>query len=599
MVILLCSWTTKHINLYKLGSVLSDIQLSIAIVMEALFVQVLAAISTFLVIAVTMRLRAPGRIKYPPGPPAWPLIGSMFNNPATYPLAYKNWRAVYGPISYFRLLTQDVIVLNTREAANELLEKQSASYSDRPRQVMCGELMSWNRGIALCPAGARHRAYRKLVNSVLSADATKRAWSSHERAACAFVADLLLFSSYAASESTHPEASSESVKGRTSSGSEFISRLRHSIGTHAVEIIYGSEYTAEDGIEIEGGRGHLGMSARDAEDYIQNADEQHTLFTAAVLPFAYIVDWIPWLRYIPEATPFVHFKKIARQARRNLEALTWEPYLKARERIKCGCLQNSLVDVCFKSNPDPSPQEEECTAWAAMGAYTAGSDTTIAALTTVFLAASLNPEAQALAQLELDTIVGRERMPRLDDRPALPYVTAFVRECMRSVPSVPLGVPHRALNDDVLYGYFIPKGATVIANIRGMLHDPEVYSSPFTFNPARFLPRAGISTLPGIEGRAEPDLGSLPYGFGRRICPGMHMADSEVWIYTAMFLWAFNIKKSGADVSTGANHTVTQQPENWQSIKLSEGGIQCPIPFGVELAVRSEELKAVIQAEAV
>jgi cytochrome P450 len=77
---------------------------------------------------------------------------------------------------------------------------------------------------------------------------------------------------------------------------------------------------------------------------------------------------------------------------------------------------------------------------------------------------SLHPSILAKAHFELDTVIGPNRLPTLDDRPNLAYVEAILTECMRYGPPTPGGVPHAATQDDVYNGYFIKKGTIVIPN---------------------------------------------------------------------------------------------------------------------------------------
>ena len=77
----------------------------------------------------------------------------------------------------------------------------------------------------------------------------------------------------------------------------------------------------------------------------------------------------------------------------------------------------------------------------------------------------INPEAQRRGQAELDSVVGRDRLPNFTDRDALPYVNAIVKELLRWHPATPMGVPHRILADDEYDGYIIPAGTTVFVNI--------------------------------------------------------------------------------------------------------------------------------------
>jgi cytochrome P450 len=114
-------------------------------------------------------------------------------------------------------------------------------------------------------------------------------------------------------------------------------------------------------------------------------------------------------------------------------------------------------------------------------AYLAGSDTTVAAVLSFFLAMLVYPDVQAKAQAELDRVVGTDRLPELEDRQALPYVEGVINECLRWLPVLPMGafifitllyvlmwhtgVPHKTTQDDEYNGYFIPKGALVMGSV--------------------------------------------------------------------------------------------------------------------------------------
>ncbi|KAG1783877.1 cytochrome P450, partial [Suillus placidus] len=85
-------------------------------------------------------------------------------------------------------------------------------------------------------------------------------------------------------------------------------------------------------------------------------------------------------------------------------------------------------------------------------------------VTCVFLAMVLNPEVHVKAQAEIDRVVGKDRLPNFNDRPALPYLEAVLRETFRWHPVIPLGVPHATVTSDIYNGYFIPKGVVVFPN---------------------------------------------------------------------------------------------------------------------------------------
>jgi hypothetical protein len=93
-----------------------------------------------------------------------------------------------------------------------------------------------------------------------------------------------------------------------------------------------------------------------------------------------------------------------------------------------------------------------------------GTDTSVTAVTTFVAILLLFPDVQAKAQAEIDAVIGRHRLPDLEDKPQLPYLNAVVKEMLRWQPIVPIGLPHMTSEEDVYRGYYIPKGAIVMGN---------------------------------------------------------------------------------------------------------------------------------------
>ncbi|GLH16245.1 Cytochrome P450 6a22 [Gryllus bimaculatus] len=101
------------------------------------------------------------------------------------------------------------------------------------------------------------------------------------------------------------------------------------------------------------------------------------------------------------------------------------------------------------------------------------------------------PEAAARVRQELDHVVGRSRLPHLDDRAALPYTEATLRETMRRATLAPISVPHRATEDTNFMGYDLPKDSMVITCLWSMHMDKEFWGDPEAFRPERFLDDQG------------------------------------------------------------------------------------------------------------
>ena len=83
---------------------------------------------------------------------------------------------------------------------------------------------------------------------------------------------------------------------------------------------------------------------------------------------------------------------------------------------------------------------------------------------TFLLAMTINSDAQRRGQAELDSVVGKDRLPDFSDRNSLPFINAIIKECLRWQNAVPLCIPHAAVEDDEFDGYFIPAGTVVFAN---------------------------------------------------------------------------------------------------------------------------------------
>ena len=122
------------------------------------------------------------------------------------------------------------------------------------------------------------------------------------------------------------------------------------------------------------------------------------------------------------------------------------------------------------------------------------------------------PEVQRRAQAELDSVVGRDRLPTFADAPHLPYICAIVREVLRWRPVIPFGVRHAVFKDDWYEGMFIPKGAVCIASNWHCNHDRAVFGEDADkFRPERHLNKQG-ELVPGpVE---TNQAGNVTYGFG-------------------------------------------------------------------------------------
>lgn len=146
---------------------------------------------------------------------------------------------------------------------------------------------------------------------------------------------------------------------------------------------------------------------------------------------------------------------------------------------------------------------------------TAGMDTTVISVEWAMSEIVRNPRVQRKIQDELDRVIGQERIMNETDFASLRYLQCVVKESLRLHPPTPLMLPHKANANVKIGGYDIPKGSNVIVNVWAIARDPKTWKNPLEYRPERFL-EEDID----IKGH---DFRVLPFGTGRRVCPGAQL----------------------------------------------------------------------------
>ena len=224
-------------------------------------------------------------------------------------------------------------------------------------------------------------------------------------------------------------------------------------------------------------------------------------------------------------------------------------YLRAKDAI-VKRLPTSRTCTCddIVENQEREAFDDDFATYIACTIFEAGSETTSSELYGFAQAMLLYPAAQRKGQAEVDALCGDDRWPTFEDMPNLPYVRACVKETLRWMPATLIGaVPHALIENDNYMGYRLPAGAMILLNIWTIHRDPERYTDAERFLPERYL---GDDTT-AAESFAHPDVSKrdhFSFGSGRRVCPGMHLADRSIFLVIARTLWAFDIKlKIGDD----------------------------------------------------
>ncbi len=163
----------------------------------------------------------------------------------------------------------------------------------------------------------------------------------------------------------------------------------------------------------------------------------------------------------------------------------------------------------------------------------AGTDTTACTVEWALAELLRHPEFAKKAREELDDVVGLERVVDESDIPQLKYLQAIVKETFRLHPPIPLLLPHENIKACEVGGYHIPPNTRLYANVWAIHRDPSIYENPLEFNPERF-----VGSDVDLKGK---DFQLLPFGSGRRVCPGVPLALTNVQMELARFLHSFTL----------------------------------------------------------
>jgi cytochrome P450 len=218
----------------------------------------------------------------------------------------------------------------------------------------------------------------------------------------------------------------------------------------------------------------------------------------------------------------------------------------------------------------------------------AGSDTTANTLYGFICAMLVFPDVQKRAQEELDRVIGAERMPITEDEPNLPYIRGCVKESLRWMPTTIMGaVPHAVMREDEYMGYRIPKGAGVLNNVFSIHNDPNRYPEPRRFAPERF----SEDSQSAFDAALNPDVSKrdhFTFGAGRRICPGMHVAERSVFLGIARMLWAFDFTRPLNE----QGKEIVPDPD-----AVTQGFVCAPVPYKAIISPRDEKRAALVRKE--
>ncbi|KAL1540067.1 cytochrome P450 [Salvia divinorum] len=449
--------------------------------MQLLIVLSLAFLAAWLVYSM-WRGRSDG--KAPPGPPRLPIIGNMLQLGRNPHKSLAHLAETYGPLMSLKLGNQLAAVVSSPELAKEVLHRQGRVFS-KPFTPH-----------AVCILGHDEVSMNMLPSS-------SERWKKLRR-----VAREQLFSNPAL------QTSQEIRQERLRKLVEYISRCSGegramNVGEAAFTTMTNLMFATLFSIDL------VEYASTDTASP-KSKFREHVNAITRYMGVPNVADFFPILAPLD---PQGMRRKLTYHLGSLLELVQGliEQRLQARKtashRKKTDFLE-TLLDLSEGSGYELSLNEIK---HMFVDLIIAGSDTSAASSEWAMAELLLHPNKMAKLKAELKSVLGRKKMVEEADISQLPYLHATIKEVFRYHPVAPMLAPHAAEEQTEVSGYIIPKNTKIFVNFWAIARDPSIWKNPESFEPERFLD-------------SEIDFGGqhyelIPFSSGRRICPGMPLAN--------------------------------------------------------------------------
>ncbi|KAF3401654.1 3-hydroxyphenylacetate 6-hydroxylase [Penicillium rolfsii] len=475
----------------------------------------------------------------PKGPRGIPVFGSFYALTRYPELTLDRWAKKFGKLYSIWLGNQLFVIVSDPNVAKDLMVTNGNVFSSRKEMYIKSQTVFAGRGITATPYNDRWRKHRRIATTWLSQRAVDSYSPILDRESLSLVKALF----------------DESKGGLVPVNPQ----------PHAGRCSLNNMTTITFGFRTDSIKHPL----------VGQALKLSREFMNCTGPMSNLVDFVPLLQYLP--TP------MHRRGKKLHKGLveTYGGIIKDTERrMKTGekvpdCLARTMIEVRHKEQLDDLDM-----AILASAFMIGGVETTAAIMQWFSALIPAYPEIQKKAQEELDRVVGRDRLPNVEDEQNLPYCHAIIKEVERVHNPFWLGTPHVASEDFVYEGQYIPKDTVVVLNTWTMHNDSTRHSNPDKFNLDRYIndPLTSAESA-NVANPMERD--HWMFGAGRRICPGMLVAEREIWLTISRMLWAFDM------------HEIPGEPIDLKEYDGLSG--RSPVPFRIGLKPRHENVAKLLE----
>lgn len=449
----------------------------------------------------------------PPGPNPWPILGNLLHMGKKPHVTLSNFAQSYGPLISLKLGTQVLIVGSSPAVAMEILKTHDRILSARlvphVSPVKSPELNHLSLGWAV-ECNDNWKFLRTICRTELFSG------KAIESQACLRERKVM-----------------ETV--------EFLSRMEGKV-VKIGEVVFATVFNMLSNVLMSRDFTRLGEESEEGK----MKGLLRTIFEVVSTPN--LADFYP----IFGALDLQGLNKKSKELFMRICAL-WEPIIEERRERKTSKIsrQEDFLDALL-DNAFTNDQINHLTTEL----ISAGTDTSTSTIEWAMAELIKNPESMNKVREELAREINHD-FAKESHLPQLPYLQACVKETLRLHPPAPILIPHRALESCTVMNYAIPKNAQVVVNVWAIGRDPTIWLEPLKFNPERFLNSA-------LDFKGS-DYEFVPFGAGRRICPGLSMAAKQVPLVLAslirFFDWSLPLGVSPNELDMTEKFALTLQRE--------------------------------------
>ncbi|XP_019154582.1 PREDICTED: cytochrome P450 CYP736A12-like isoform X1 [Ipomoea nil] len=430
------------------------------------------------------------RRKLPPGPRGIPIIGNLHMLGTLPHRSLNELSKKYGPIMFLKLGNVPTVVISSPSAAELILKTHDAVFASRPKSDVVDNTTNGSKGIGFAPYGPLWRDNKKFVTQELLTAAK--------------------IESFAAMRKAEIEALVKSIRAAAE-------------GREAVDL------TSEVGKLIENVTYKMLFGCSD------NSDRRHDDFKCIVEEIVSLEGAFNIVDYIPILKPFdlQGLNKRIKAVGKSIDKLFAEIIKEHEEDTKKGIPKSNknIVDIMLSSHKLDLVSIKPLLLDMIVGSV----DTSWTWIVWTLAEIMRHPRVMKRLQQELETKVGLNRMVEEKDLPNLEYLEMVIKESFRLHPVATLLLPRESMEDIELDGHFIPKKTRVLINCWAIGHDPDFWSD--NNNVEEFVPERFMNKNIDLRGH---DFHLLPFGYGRRACPGVNLGLIIVKLIVGQLIHCFN-----------------------------------------------------------